>query len=121
MRAVVVLLGSLLLVACAGTPAEEGEASADAITTTDHPAERPARSRGVIAGRVKSLVAERLGVDAASVTESAKLSALGTGEVSELLAAFEQEFDVAIPDGARIVTVKDAIDWIVRHDPVSFD
>ncbi len=70
-----------------------------------------------IAERVKKIVVEHLGVDAAKVTENASfIDDLGADSLDtvELVMAFEEEFSVEIPDDAaeKIVTVKDAIDFI---------
>ncbi len=70
-----------------------------------------------IAERVKKIVVEHLGVDAAKVTDNASfIDDLGADSLDtvELVMAFEEEFGVEIPDDAaeKIVTVKDAVDYI---------
>ncbi|HAX92020.1 MAG TPA: acyl carrier protein [Rhodospirillaceae bacterium] len=70
-----------------------------------------------IAERVKKIVIEHLGVDAAKVTDNASfIDDLGADSLDtvELVMAFEEEFGVEIPDDAaeKIVTVKDAVDFI---------
>ena len=70
-----------------------------------------------IAERVKKIVVEHLGVEAAQVKEDAKfIDDLGADslDIVELVMAFEEEFGVEIPDDAaeKITTVKDAIDYI---------
>ncbi|MDE1901829.1 MAG: acyl carrier protein [Alphaproteobacteria bacterium] len=70
-----------------------------------------------IAERVKKIVVEHLGVDAAKVTDNASfIDDLGADSLDtvELVMAFEEEFSVEIPDDAaeKIATVKDAIDFI---------
>ena len=70
-----------------------------------------------IAERVKKIVVEHLGVDAAKVTDNASfIDDLGADSLDtvELVMAFEEEFSVEIPDDAaeKIVTVKDAVDFI---------
>jgi len=70
-----------------------------------------------IAERVKKIVIEHLGVDAAKVTDNASfIDDLGADSLDtvELVMAFEEEFSIEIPDDAaeKIVTVKDAIDFI---------
>ena len=67
--------------------------------------------------RVKKIVVEHLGVDTAKVTDNASfIDDLGADSLDtvELVMAFEEEFNVEIPDDAaeKIVTVKDAIDYI---------
>jgi acyl carrier protein len=69
------------------------------------------------AARVKKIVVEHLGVDAAKVTESASfIDDLGADSLDtvELVMAFEEEFGVEISDDAasKILSVKDAIDYI---------
>ncbi len=73
-----------------------------------------------IAERVKKIVVEHLGVDEAKVTESASfIDDLGADSLDtvELVMAFEEEFGCEIPDDAaeKIVTVKDATDFIHEH------
>ncbi len=70
-----------------------------------------------IAERVKKIVVEHLGVDAAKVTDNASfIDDLGADSLDtvELVMAFEEEFGIEIPDDAaeKIVNVKDAIDYI---------
>ena len=73
-----------------------------------------------IAERVKKIVVEHLGVEAAQVKEDAKfIDDLGADslDIVELVMAFEEEFGVEIPDDAaeKITTVKDAIDYIDQN------
>jgi acyl carrier protein len=70
-----------------------------------------------IGGRVKEIVAENLGVDAAKITEgSSFVDDLGADSLDtvELVMALEEEFGIEIPDSAaeKITTVKAAIDYI---------
>lgn len=70
-----------------------------------------------ITERVKKIVVEHLGVDAAKVTDNASfIDDLGADSLDtvELVMAFEEEFSVEIPDDAaeKIITVKDAVDYI---------
>jgi len=72
------------------------------------------------ADRVKKIVVEHLGVDAAKVTEDASfIDDLGADslDIVELVMAFEEEFGVEIPDDAaeKISTVADAINFINEH------
>ncbi len=72
------------------------------------------------AERVKKIVVEHLGVDAAKVTDNASfIDDLGADSLDtvELVMAFEEEFGVVIPDDAaeKILTVKDAIDYIEKN------
>ena len=67
--------------------------------------------------RVKKIVVEHLGVEPEKVTEEASfIDDLGADslDIVELVMAFEEEFNVEIPDDAaeKITTVKDAIDYI---------
>jgi acyl carrier protein len=73
-----------------------------------------------IADRVKKIVVEHLGVDESKVSESASfIDDLGADSLDtvELVMAFEEEFGVEIPDDAaeKILTVKDAIDYLKEH------
>ena len=72
-----------------------------------------------IADRVKKLVAEHLAVEADKVTENANFTDdLGADSLDtvELVMAFEEEFNVEIPDDAAetIVTVGDAIRFLEK-------
>ena len=67
--------------------------------------------------QVKSIVADQLGVDEDQVTEDASfIDDLGADSLDtvELIMAFEEEFDVEIPDedAQKIKTVKDVIEYI---------
>ena len=69
------------------------------------------------ADRVKKIVVEHLGVEAASVTpEASFIDDLGADslDIVELVMAFEEEFDIEIPDDAaeHIQTVGDAVKFI---------
>jgi acyl carrier protein len=70
--------------------------------------------------RVKKIVVEHLGVDESKVTEEASfVDDLGADSLDtvELVMAFEEEFGCEIPDDAaeKILTVKDAIEYIKTH------
>ncbi len=70
-----------------------------------------------IADRVKKIVVEHLGVDEDKVTDSASfIDDLGADSLDtvELVMAFEEEFNLEIPDDAadKIQTVSDAITFI---------
>ena len=70
-----------------------------------------------IAERVKKVIVEHLGVEASKVSETASfIEDLGADSLDtvELIMAFEEEFDCEIPDdnAEKILTVKDAIDFI---------
>ena len=69
------------------------------------------------ADRVKKIVVEHLGVEAEKVTEEASfIDDLGADslDIVELVMAFEEEFDIEIPDDAaeHIQTVGDAVKFI---------
>ncbi len=73
-----------------------------------------------ISERVRKIVVEHLGVDAAKVAEKASfIDDLGADSLDtvELVMAFEEEFGCEIPDDAseKIVTVQDAIDFIQQN------
>ncbi len=72
-----------------------------------------------IADKVKQIVVEHLGVDAEKVTlEASFIDDLGADSLDtvELVMAFEEEFEVEIPEDAaeKIATVKDAIEYIEK-------
>jgi len=67
--------------------------------------------------KVKEIIVQQLGVDAEKVTSEASfVDDLGADslDVVELVMAFEEEFDVEIPDEAaeKIATVKDAVEFL---------
>ena len=67
--------------------------------------------------RVKKIVVEHLGVDENKVNDEASfIDDLGADSLDtvELVMAFEEEFEIEIPDDAaeKIQTIKDAIDFI---------
>ncbi len=72
------------------------------------------------ADRVKKIVVEHLGVEAEKVTEDASfIDDLGADslDIVELVMAFEEEFDIEIPDDAaeHIQTVGDAVKFIAER------
>ncbi|MFI5346537.1 MAG: acyl carrier protein [Elusimicrobiota bacterium] len=73
-----------------------------------------------IPDRVKQIIVEQLGVDAAEVTPNAHfVNDLGADSLDtvELVMALEEEFDTEIPDeqAEKIQTVGQAIDYITTH------
>ena len=67
--------------------------------------------------KVRDIVVEQLGVEADDVAiESTFIDDLGADslDIVELIMAFEEEFDIEIPDDAaeKIKTVKNAVDYI---------
>ena len=67
--------------------------------------------------RVKEIIVEQLGVDEGDVTPAAKfIEDLGADSLDtvELVMAFEEEFDIEIPDedAEKISTVGDAVNYI---------
>ena len=70
-----------------------------------------------VADRVKKIVLPHLGVEESKVVESASfIDDLGADSLDtvELVMAFEEEFGCEIPDedAEKILTIKDAIDFI---------
>ena len=70
-----------------------------------------------ISGRVKAIVVEHLGVEDSKVIDGASfIDDLGADSLDtvELVMAFEEEFEVEIPDDAaeKIQTVKDAVEFL---------
>jgi acyl carrier protein len=73
-----------------------------------------------VAEKVKKIVVEQLGVDAAEVTPQAHfVNDLGADSLDtvELVMALEEAFDTEIPDeeAEKIQTVGQAIDYITSH------
>jgi acyl carrier protein len=70
--------------------------------------------------RVKEIICEQLGVEETEVTPQAKfIEDLGADSLDtvELVMAFEEEFDLEIPDedAEKITTVGDAIQYIKEN------
>jgi acyl carrier protein len=70
--------------------------------------------------KVKSIIVEQLGVDANEVTpEASFVDDLGADSLDtvELVMAFEEAFNIEIPDEAaeKITKVKDAIEYIQKN------
>jgi len=73
-----------------------------------------------IEDKVKQIIVEQIGVDEAEVTPNAHfIDDLGADSLDlvELVMAFEEAFEVEIPDedAEKIQTVKDAIEYIQSH------
>ncbi len=73
-----------------------------------------------VADKVKSIIVEQLGVDEEEVTPDASfVDDLGADSLDtvELVMAFEEEFDIEIPDDAaeHIQTVGDAVKFITER------
>ena len=73
-----------------------------------------------IAGSVKAIIVDKLGVDENEVTiEASFTNDLGADSLDtvELIMEFEKEFNIAIPDdqAEKIGTVGDAIDYITEN------
>ena len=73
-----------------------------------------------VADKVKSIIVEQLGVDANEVTpEASFVDDLGADSLDtvELVMAFEEAFNIEIPDEAaeKIQKVKDAIEYIEKN------
>ena len=70
--------------------------------------------------KVKKIIVDQLGVDAAEVTpEASFIEDLGADSLDtvELVMALEEEFGIEIPDeeAEKLMTVKDAIGYIKAH------
>lgn len=73
-----------------------------------------------IEAKVKEIIVDKLGVDAADVTPEASFTNdLGADSLDtvELIMEFEKAFDIQIPDedAEKIATVGDAISYIEEH------
>ncbi|MBD2355088.1 acyl carrier protein [Tolypothrix sp. FACHB-123] len=74
-------------------------------------------SQDEVLEKVKKVVIEQLGVDAEKITPQATfIDDLGADslDIVELVMAFEEEFDIEIPDEAaeKILSVQDAVNYI---------
>jgi acyl carrier protein len=72
-----------------------------------------------VAGKVKDIIVEQLGVTPEQVTpEASFIEDLGADSLDtvELVMALEEEFDVQIPDdeAEKITTVQQAVDYIIN-------
>jgi acyl carrier protein len=72
------------------------------------------------ASKIKKIVAEHLGVDEAKINDTSSfVDDLGADSLDqvELVMAFEEAFNIEIPDDAaeKIVTVNDAISYVDTH------
>ncbi|MDD3404281.1 MAG: acyl carrier protein [Hespellia sp.] len=70
--------------------------------------------------KIKGLVAENLNADAATITEATTfVEDLGADSLDlvELVMAFEEEFEVSIPEEevANLVTVGDVVKFVEAH------
>jgi acyl carrier protein len=70
--------------------------------------------------RIKEIIVEQLGVDAGEVTPDASfIDDLGADSLDtvELVMAFEEEFDIEIPDedAEKIRTVRDVMEYLNAH------
>jgi len=73
----------------------------------------------MVEAKVKEIIAKQLGVDQAEVTpEASFVEDLGADSLDtvELVMAFEEAFNIEIPDedAEKIAKVKDAIDYIAK-------
>ena len=73
-----------------------------------------------VADKVKSIIVEQLGVDEEEVTPDASfVDDLGADSLDtvELVMAFEEAFNIEIPDEAaeKIQKVKDAVEYIEKN------
>ena len=73
-----------------------------------------------VADKVKGIIVEQLGVDEDEVTMEASFTEdLGADslDIVELVMAFEEEFDIEIPDeeAEKISSVKDAVEYIQNN------
>ena len=73
-----------------------------------------------VAGKVKKIVADHLGIDEAKVTEEASfIDDLGADSLDtvELVMAFEEEFgsEISYSEAEKILTVGDAIKFIEKR------
>ncbi len=70
--------------------------------------------------RIKEIIVEQLGVEESEITSDASfIDDLGADSLDtvELVMAFEEEFDIEIPDEAaeKIRTIRDVINYLNKH------
>ena len=70
--------------------------------------------------RIKEIIVEQLGIDVAQITSDASfIDDLGADSLDtvELVMAFEEEFDIEIPDedAEKIRTVRDVVNYLNTH------
>ena len=70
--------------------------------------------------RIKEIIVEQLGVEESEITSDASfIDDLGADSLDtvELVMAFEEEFDIEIPDEAaeKIKTIRDVINYLNEH------
>ncbi|MCL4426225.1 MAG: acyl carrier protein [Firmicutes bacterium] len=73
-----------------------------------------------VLAKIREIIVEQLGVDEDEVTSEASfIDDLGADslDIVELIMAFEEEFDLEIPDedAEKITTVGDAVEYIREH------
>ena len=73
-----------------------------------------------VSDKVKSIIADQLGVEGDEVVPTASFTDdLGADslDIVELVMAFEEEFDIEIPDddAEKIAKVEDAVNYITEH------
>jgi len=96
---------------------DAGESSIGAHTRTERGAEMPTKDD--IFPRVKTIIADQ-GLEADDVTlEASLVEDLGADslDIVELIMAFEEEFEIEIPDedAEKIQTVQGAVEYIHQH------
>ena len=70
--------------------------------------------------KIKEIIVEQLGVEESEITSDASfIDDLGADSLDtvELVMAFEEEFDIEIPDEAaeKIKTIRDVINYLNEH------
>jgi len=92
-----------------------------AVAPGDRPHANPSEVIVVsVEDKLRKIIAEKLGVESVEVVPPARfVDDLGADSLDlvELIMSLEEEFDMEIPDGdaEKLVTVRDAIDYINSH------
>ena len=111
-------LGAMLVSGCLPDPANPNNPNPTSLPATSRPLVQ--MSPDQITQKVRKIIVEQLGVEESKVVPGARFVAdLGADELDqvELVMAFEEAFDLEIPDqeAEKMVTVKDATDYIIRQ------
>jgi len=66
--------------------------------------------------RIKKIIVDQLGVDESKITENSSFVGADSLDIVELIMAFEEEFDIEIPDedAEKMKTIGDAVKYLSK-------